>query len=87
MLDDILKGVNELHDIAKAIKTQIDIGSAMMDDLGNKLDKTNETLKKSNARLQEILEESGGVTRWCPMIICVIILLACVGFLYSQGFT
>jgi hypothetical protein len=57
MLDDILKGVNELHDIAKTIKTQIDIGSAMADELDKKMDNTIASFKKSNARLQEILEE------------------------------
>ncbi len=57
MLDDILRGVTELGDIAKAIKTQIDIGSAMADDLDKKLDHTIATFKSSNARLQEILEE------------------------------
>lgn len=84
MLDDILKGVTELGDIANAIKTQIDIGSAMADELETKLDKTIATFKTSNAKLQELLDESGGMSRWCPVLICLIILLACGGYLYSQ---
>jgi hypothetical protein len=81
MLDEILKGVNELHELAKALGVSINVGAAMIDELDTKMTKTIETFKSSNKRLQEILDESGGMSRWCPMLICFIILFALVMYM------
>lgn len=83
MLDEILKGVTELGQIAKDINTQIAISNAMTDELDKKMDKTIEQFKFSNARLQELLEETGGTSRWCPVIICFILLLGLVGYMWN----
>jgi hypothetical protein len=84
MLDQILRGVNELHDVAKTIRTQIDIGSAIADEVGNKLDRQTERFRSANRSLGQILkDESEGCDRWIPATICLIILLALVGYLYS----
>ncbi len=83
MLDDILKGVTELHQIAKDISTQISVSNAMTAELDTKMDKTIEQFVLSNKRLQELLDETGGASRWCPVIICFILLLGLVGYMWN----
>jgi len=83
ILDEIYKQVNILGEMSKDINTVIKVQNNMIDELDNKMDNTNNNFKTANSRLKEILEESGGMSRWCPMIICIIILLAVVGYIYS----
>lgn len=41
--------------------------------------------KAANKRLKTILEESGGMERWCPVIICLVVLLALIGYMFTLG--
>jgi len=83
MLDEVLKGMNELKQIAGDLNTGIKTGIALAGEAEVAMDNTINTLKKSNDRLREILEESGGMSRWCPIFICFVILLALVGYILN----
>jgi uncharacterized phage infection (PIP) family protein YhgE len=83
MLDEVLKGMNELKQIATDLNVGIKTGTALVDELDTAMDKTINNFKKSNDRLKEILEESGGMSRWCPVLICIVILLALVGYILN----
>lgn len=84
LLDEINEGLQELLEIAEDAGKKMQVQKAMMDDLENKIDTQNERLAASNKKLKEMLAEQNGLTRWCPMFICIIILLALLGFLFQQ---
>jgi len=84
LLDQVLHGMKELKDMAINIGVGLDTGAKLADELGTVVDNANAKLKKSNDRLEAILEESGGMTRWCPMLICMILLLALLGYMYNM---
>jgi len=84
MLDEIFKGVTDLKVIAQDMNTSIKTTAAMTDEIGKQMDKTIATFDTSNARLQDMLEKSGGLSRWCPMLICIIVLIALVGYMINM---
>jgi len=84
MIDAIGKGIEELKAIAldqnRALKTM----GLVIDDLDKETTEATEMVKTQNARLQEIIDAQGGLTRWCPVLICTIILLALVGVIFKM---
>jgi len=84
ILQEILKGVTELHEIAVGIGVGLDTGKELIKEVDKKMDKTIAHFKKSNARLQELLDESGGLSRWCPILICLIVLVALGGYIFTS---
>jgi len=84
MLDEILRGMTELKDIATTMSIEIKTTTELANQVGDAMDNTIANFKTSNQRLKEILEESGGLTRWCPMLICVILLIALVGYMFNM---
>jgi len=82
-LDEIKKGVIQLGMMATDINQEIDKQNAMLDEVEHKIDKTTEKLVSRNAKMKAILEESGGLQRWCPVLILLVILLALLGYIYS----
>jgi len=84
MLDEIMRGMVELKDIASTISIEIKTTTELANQVGEEMDKTIANFKSSNQRLKEILDESGGLTRWCPMLICVILLIALVGYMFNM---
>jgi len=83
MLDVIMTGLNELHDIAKNINVQLDVGKELLNELETKIDKQNARLKAVNNSLVEILQSTGGCARWAPILICFILIIALVGAIVS----
>jgi len=84
MLDEIMKGMDELKVIAEDMNTSIKATAQLADEVGQSMNKVIDKFKTSNARLKEILEESGGLSRWCPMLICIVILVALVGYMFQM---
>jgi len=84
MLDEIMKGMTDLKAIAIDMNTSIKTTAAMADEIGKAMDDTIDKFDSANKRLQDILEESGGLSRWCPMLICFIILIALVGYMFQM---
>lgn len=85
LLDDISKGLDELKKIGTDINKELKVQNAMLDEVDKHMDKNITNLKNANTRLKEMLEESGGLSRWCPMLICFILLLAIVGYIISSA--
>jgi len=84
MLDEIIKGMTELKDIATTMNIEIKATTELANQVGDAMDNTIATFKSSNQRLKEILDETGGLTRWCPMLICIVLLIALVGYLFNM---
>lgn len=84
LLDQIGDGLDELKEIAidmnKALKFQND----MIPEIGSKVDHVNKKIDSANQRLEQIFEMNGGMTRWCPMCVCMILLLALVGYIVNM---
>jgi hypothetical protein len=83
ILDLISAGLDELKELSLDMNKNLKLQSAMLEEVDEKMDKTIAQFKSANARLQDILEQTGGVSRWCPMIMCLVILLALVGFIFK----
>ena len=57
MLGELHKGVTELHEIAKTLKQEIAVGSALADDLSSKTDALNNKLENANQGLDQLIQE------------------------------
>jgi len=79
----ISRGLDDLKDLANEANKQLTVQAAMLEQVDQKMDTTIHNFKAANKRLKAILDESGGMSRWCPMIICAIILLALVGYIFG----
>jgi len=83
LLDEISKGMDELKQIGLDMNKTLTIQNQMLDVIEEKVDKNIEKLKNANKRLKDIMEQSGGMTVWCPRLVCIIILLALVGYIFN----
>jgi len=84
MLDEIAKGLDELKELSLDMNKQLTLQNTMITEVGDEMDKTIEKFKTANGRLKDILDDQGGMTRWCPMIICLCLLLALAGYLFNM---
>jgi len=48
-----------------------------------KMDGITEKLESRNEQIKKLLDASGGATRWCPVLILCVILMACIGYIYN----
>jgi hypothetical protein len=79
----ISDGLDELKELATEANKQLTVQAAMLEQVDEKMDQTIKQFKTANQRLKNMLEESGGMSRWCPILICVIVLLALVGYIFG----
>ena len=79
----ISAGLDDLKDLADGMNKNFDVQSAMLGEVKLNLDNQTANMKTANMRLDDVLQRSGGVTRWCPRIIGLIILLALIGYLFQ----
>jgi hypothetical protein len=84
MLDEISKGLDELLELGEDMNKNLKMQQEMLDEVGDKIDRNIAALQTANSRLKNLLEQSGGLSRWLPMMICIVFLLALVGYLYSR---
>jgi len=80
ILTQISKGLDELKDIGMEMNKELGVQKVMIEEIDTKMDATIAKFKTANGRLKDILEQSGGLSRWCPMIICLCLLLGLVGY-------
>ena len=83
LLTAISDGLTELHELATEANKQLTIQAAMLEQVDDKMDKTIKSFKSANQRLKSMLDESGGMSRWCPIMIITIVLLACIGYIFG----
>jgi len=81
ILEEIAVGLDRLHGIA------VDLGdgeaaiATKIQTLDKSMDHSLFEVENADNRVQAILENSGGMSRWCPLIICVILILALAAYL------
>ena len=85
MLAEISAGLDELKELAVEANKQLTIQKAMLDQVDDKMDTTMRQFKTANARLKNLLEESGGMSRWCPILLLAIVILALIGYVFRVG--
>lgn len=84
LLEMISEGLSELHDLALTLNKLLKQSTQHIDELETKMIKVQERFDNTNKKLSELLEESGGCSRWCPICICVMLILGCAGFIVSK---
>ena len=83
ILEEISRGLDDLRELATEANKQLTVQGAMLQQVDEQMDSTINQFKVANKRLKDILEASGGMSRWCPMLICAIFLLALVGYIFG----
>jgi t-SNARE complex subunit (syntaxin) len=56
----------------------------MIDETKQKAEDVNAHLLEVNKKMKRALDASGGASKWCLNIICIIILLSVVGYIYKM---
>eukprot|EP00486_Rosalina_sp_Unknown_P006355 CAMPEP_0201572382 /NCGR_PEP_ID=MMETSP0190_2-20130828/15592_1 /ASSEMBLY_ACC=CAM_ASM_000263 /TAXON_ID=37353 /ORGANISM="Rosalina sp." /LENGTH=288 /DNA_ID=CAMNT_0047998039 /DNA_START=19 /DNA_END=885 /DNA_ORIENTATION=+ len=82
-LDLIKQGVQQLNAIGTDINEELDKQAVMLDEVEQKMDAVTEKLENRNEQIKKLLESTGGATRWCPVMILCVILLACIGYIWN----
>ena len=82
-LDIIKQGVQQLNAIGTDINEELEKQSVMLEEVEQKMDRVTEKLENRNEQIKKLLEASGGATRWCPVLILCVILLACIGYIWN----
>jgi len=83
ILDIISKGLDELLEIGEDINKTLVLQEHMLDEVEKKVERNIVLLQGANQRLKTMLEETGGLERWCPILILGIVLLALIGYIYT----
>lgn len=83
-LDMVSAALGDLKGMAVAINKELKVQEVLLGEVEVQMDKTTEKLHTQNMKLQEIMDAQGGVTRWCPVLICGIILLALAGYIFKM---
>lgn len=84
MLDDIAKGLEELKQLGTDMNKNLQLQGELIGEIDTKMDQTLFKMESAHSRLQDVLKESGGLTRWCPLLVCIILLLALVGYIFNM---
>lgn len=84
MLMQLKELLDELHQLALELNKELRRSAELIGEMDEKMDKVQLQLDNANKRLEALLEESGGMTRWCPVCVCLCLILACVAFLYNK---
>lgn len=82
-LDLIHHGVKQLGRMAEDINTELRVQEGMLDQVEDKMDNVIQKYETANMRMNKLLDSSGGVSRWCPLIIAGVILLALLAYIYN----
>ena len=82
-LEMVHQGVKRLGVMATEMNTELKIQRAMIDETKQKAEDVNEHLLQVNKKMKRALDQSGGASKMCINIICLIILLSVVGYIYN----
>jgi len=84
MLQLITEGVTELHELAVTLNRLLKQSQQLIQEVDEKMDRVQAQLDGANKKMTEMLEQTGGVTRWCPVCICAMIILGCFYFIGNK---
>ena len=82
-LEMVHQGAKRLGVMATEMNTELKIQRAMIDETKAKAEDVNEHLLQVNKKMKRALDQSGGASKMCINIICLIILLSVVGYIYN----
>jgi len=82
LLDAIIQGIDSLKVIAEEANKQLAVQDIMIHQVDQKIDQTIQQFQTVNKRMKNLLDDSGGLSRWCPILICCVILLALIGYMF-----
>jgi len=74
VLDGLHESVTRLGHIAGGIRDELTTQSRMVDDIGNRMDDTNDALARVTRQTQQLVRMAGG-TRWASAICCLLTVL------------
>lgn len=84
-LEEIVQQLKLLQVIAGDVQIELDEQQAIMEELDDRMETVDKVIGVEIARLQELLDKSGGMSKWCPRIIAGVIALAILGYLLKSG--
>jgi len=85
-LEDVLQDLVKLGQITADVKQELVEQAELIDELEDRVEEVNIQIVEGTEKLQELLEKTGGATRWCPRLIAFVLLLCVVGFIFRNDF-
>ena len=84
IIDQINDGLDQIKQQAIDINVSLKQSEEIIEELDGKMDKTDGKMSNTNKRLKNLLTGNGrGTAFWCPIIICLILLLSVIGYCIS----
>jgi len=83
MLDEIGKAMDELHELSLDMNKQLTLQNDLIGEVDNKMDDVMGKMVSANQQLKQMLDANGGMTRWCPMMCFLVVLLALLGYVFK----
>lgn len=84
IMDQINDGLDQIKQQAIDINVSLKQSEEIIEELDKKMDTTEENMSSTNKRLKNLLTSNDrDATFWCPIIICLILLLAVIGYCIS----
>jgi len=84
LLDMISKGMDDLKQMGLAINKELKLQDQILDKVDEQMTHVTEKIKSQNEKMQELIDANGGAARWCPLLICAVILLALLGYIFKM---
>ncbi|XP_066160238.1 syntaxin-71 isoform X1 [Oryza sativa Japonica Group] len=85
-LEFISEGLDTLKSLAEDMNEELNRQMPMMDEIDNKVDKSNEDLRKTNVRLKETVNQFRSTRNFMIDLILICIILGIAAYLYEQVF-
>lgn len=83
-LDMVAKGLGQLEQIGIDVNMELRKQDNMIENLQTDLDRVQGKLHNETKRMQDLLHASGGPTRWCPIVVSLLVLLGLGSYLYKE---
>ncbi|EAZ08780.1 hypothetical protein OsI_31041 [Oryza sativa Indica Group] len=83
-LEFISEGLDTLKSLAEDMNEELNRQMPMMDEIDNKVDKSNEDLRKTNVRLKETVNQFRSTRNFMIDLILICIILGIAAYLYEQ---
>lgn len=83
VLSQISKGLDELAAQAQDFKAGLALQNVLVEEVDAKMSSATDRLVTSNVKLKNMLADQGGVETWCPRLVCFLLLVSLVGFIFQ----
>lgn len=83
ILDEIGKTMDELHELSLDMNKQLTLQSDLIHEVDNKMDTVMDKMSSANMQMKKMLDENGGMTRWCPLLCFFTLILGLVGYIFN----